>query len=228
MPVHGVSGDWPPHYWKCVSYKQLPVTQNWLQQDAIVSSHATASVHTPSNPTWHTDHPQEWKPDPEMSLKGDDLYARNWECEYEKPIFDAENNNATQPNSPDFPIQSGLGPGESWNTIRTAQECPLVFFPQTEELCDVTDTYPYMEPDTETSSGQPNKIPTNHRTFKNTLRHNPKPNCNDDYRYYFLRVLVCPTERVHRRPRKYRNVSRNKYAAVQKVCYILFWLFPGD
>ena len=31
--------------------------------------------------------PQEWKPDPEVSLKHDDLYAGAWECEYEKPNF---------------------------------------------------------------------------------------------------------------------------------------------
>ena len=41
--------------------------------------------------------PQEYKPDPEVSLKHDDVYARAWECEYEKPIFDAENNNTTLP-----------------------------------------------------------------------------------------------------------------------------------
>ena len=38
---------------------------------------------------------QEWKPDPEVSRKHDDLYARAWECEYEKPNFDTKNNNAT-------------------------------------------------------------------------------------------------------------------------------------
>ena len=39
--------------------------------------------------------PQEWKADSEVSLQHDDLYARAWECEYEQPIFDAENINAT-------------------------------------------------------------------------------------------------------------------------------------
>ena len=40
---------------------------------------------------------QEWKPDPEVSLKHDDLYATAWECEYEKLLFDAKNDNATPP-----------------------------------------------------------------------------------------------------------------------------------
>ena len=42
--------------------------------------------------------PQEWKPDPEVSLKHDDLYVRAWECDYEQPIFDDENNKRTPPN----------------------------------------------------------------------------------------------------------------------------------
>ena len=52
-----------------------------------------------------------------------------------------------------------------------------------EELCDVTATYPYMEPDVETRSEQPNKSPTNPRSSKYNLSHNPKPDYNDDYRY---------------------------------------------
>ena len=31
---------------------------------------------------------KEWKPDPEATIKHDDLYARAWESEYETPIFD--------------------------------------------------------------------------------------------------------------------------------------------
>ena len=34
--------------------------------------------------------PRECKSDPELSLKHDVLYARAWDCEHEKPIFDAE------------------------------------------------------------------------------------------------------------------------------------------
>ena len=49
---------------------------------------------------------QDWKPDPEVSLKHDDLYARAWECDYEQPMLDAENNRATPPNSLEIPVQS--------------------------------------------------------------------------------------------------------------------------
>ena len=41
---------------------------------------------TPRQPPAYTRiTPQEWKPDPEVSLKHDDLYAKAWECENEEP-----------------------------------------------------------------------------------------------------------------------------------------------
>ena len=127
--------------------------------------------------------PQEWKPDPEVKLKDDDFYARPWECEYDESIFDAENKNATPPNSTEIPVQSDVSIEEMSNTPGTTHECSQENFPQTQEFCDVTGTYPYMEPDVETNSEQPNSNPTNHGSSKYNLRHNPKPNCNDDYRY---------------------------------------------
>ena len=127
--------------------------------------------------------PKEWNFDPEVNLKHDDLYARAWECEYEKPVFDTENDNATPPSSPEIPVQSDKSTEETWNTPGNARACSREFFPQAEELCDVTDTYPYTEPDVDTTSEQPINNPTNHRSSKYNLRHNPKPNCNDEYRY---------------------------------------------
>ena len=59
---------------------------------------------------------------------------------------------------------------------------PWKFFHRTEELYDVTDTYPYKEPNAETNSEQANNIPTNPCSWKYNLRHNSKPKCNDDYR----------------------------------------------
>ena len=120
--------------------------------------------------------PQEWKPVPEVSFKHDDLYARAWECEYEKPIFDADNNNATPPSSPKIPIQSDLSTEETWNTPGATRGFSQEFSPQTEKLCDVTNTYPDMEPLAETSSEQPNNSPTNPLSSKYNLPHNPKPN----------------------------------------------------
>ena len=124
---------------------------------------------------------KKWKPDPKVSIKHDDLIGRAWECENEQPIFDAKNNNATPPNSLEFPIQFDLSTEEMRNTPGTAHKCSPEFFSQTEQLCDVTDTYSDTEPDVETGSKKPNNTPTNRRSSKYILRHNPKPSCYDDY-----------------------------------------------
>ena len=92
--------------------------------------------------------PQEWKPDSEMSTKNDDLYARTWQCEIERPIFDAENNNVTPPNSPENSVRSTKESGTHQEPYKSV---PRKIFPKKEELCDVTDTYHYMEPDAETN-----------------------------------------------------------------------------
>ena len=118
-----------------------------------------------------------------MSLQHDDLYARAWEYDYDQTIFDAENNNATPPNSQEIPVQSDFSTEEMRKTPGTTHECSPEIFRQTDELSDVTDTYPHMEPDVESNTEQPESSPNNPRSSKYNLRHNPKPNCNDDYRY---------------------------------------------
>ena len=127
--------------------------------------------------------PQEHKPDPDVSLKHDDLYARALEYDYEQPFFDAKNNKTTPPNSHENPVQSVFSTEEIRNTPGTKHECSPQIFLQTNEFSDVTDTYPHMERDVEARSEQPETSPTNPRSFKYNLHHIPKPNCNDDYRY---------------------------------------------
>ena len=83
--------------------------------------------------------PQEWKPDPEVSIIHDDLYAKTWEREYEKPIFEAKKDNATPPNSPELAVHSDSSTEETWNTPGTARGCSREVFPRTEQWCDVTD-----------------------------------------------------------------------------------------
>ena len=70
-----------------------------------------------------------------------------------------------------------------WNTPAIARKRSQEIHSHTEELCNVNDTYPYMEPDAETSLQQPNNSLTNPRSSKYNVRHNPKPYCNDNYRY---------------------------------------------
>ena len=50
--------------------------------------------------------PREWKADPEVVIKHDDLYARAWECEYDEPIFDSDYNNLATPSPHKITIRS--------------------------------------------------------------------------------------------------------------------------
>ena len=127
--------------------------------------------------------PHEYKPDPEVSINHDDLYARAWEHHYEQPIFDNGNNGETQPDSHEIPIQSDLSTGEMKSTLGTTHECSPENFPPIDETSDVADTYTHVEPNVGTSSEQQGNSPSNPRSSKYNLRHNPKPDCNDDYRY---------------------------------------------
>ena len=127
--------------------------------------------------------PQEYKSDPEVSLHHDDLYAKAWEYNFEQPIFDAENDKAAPPNLQEIPLQSDYSTEEKRNTPGTPHVCSPEIFRCIDEVSDVTDTCPHMEPDVDSSPEQPQNSPANTRSSKYNLRHNPKPNCKDDYRY---------------------------------------------
>ena len=146
---------------------------------------ANASVHTPppQPPADITVKPQENKSDPEVSLNHDDLYARAWEYDFEQPIFGAKNDKAAPPKLQEISLQSDCSTEEMRNTPGNPHVCSPEILPDTDEVNDVTDTCPHMESDVEKSSEQPQNSPTNPRSSKYNLRHNPKPNCNDDYRY---------------------------------------------
>ena len=126
---------------------------------------------------------QEYKSDPEVSLHHDDIYARAWEYDYDQPIFDTENDNAVPPNSQEILVQSDFSTEELRNTPGNPHVCSPEIFTDTGEVSDVTETCPHMEPDVDSSSEQPENSPTHPRSSKYNLRHNPKPNCNDDYLY---------------------------------------------
>jgi len=126
---------------------------------------------------------QEWKPDPEVTIKHDDLYARAWESDYETPFCDNSQHEPDCNNLPEIPVTHDLPHAETCTTPGTIQEDSPEILPYTDEIGDGTDTDHYMEPDAETSSEQISPTDTNPRSTKYDLRHNPKPNCNDDYRY---------------------------------------------
>ena len=126
--------------------------------------------------------PREWQPDPEVIIKHDDLYARAWECEYDKPIFDSDRDNLVSPNSPEVTVRSGEAADER-STPGTIQADSSDISPHAVEIDDGTDTNHHMQPDADNSVEQIDPTPTNPRSSKYNLRHNPRPNCNDHYRY---------------------------------------------
>ena len=127
--------------------------------------------------------PREWQPDPEVIIKHDVLYARAWECEYDKPIFDSDRDNTVVTNSPEVTVQPQRAADETRSTPGTIQEDSPEILPHTDELADGADTDHYMQPDADTSVEQIDPTPNNPRSSKYDLRHNPRPNCNEDYRY---------------------------------------------
>ena len=127
--------------------------------------------------------PREWQPDPEIIIKHDDLYARAWECEYKKPIIDSDRDILVPTNSPEVTTQSEQVADETRSTLGTLQEGSPEIFPHTDEIADGTDTDHYMQPNADISEEQIDPTPTNSCSSKNDLHHNPRPNCNGDYRY---------------------------------------------
>ena len=126
---------------------------------------------------------QEWKPDPEFIIKHDDLYARAWESEHETSISDKDQHEPDSGNSPEVTVRHDLPNDETCIIPGTIQEDSPEILPHTNEIGDGTDTDHYMEPDEEVTVEPFSPTNINPGSTKYDLRHNPKPNCNDDYRY---------------------------------------------
>ena len=64
----------------------------------------------------------EWKPDPEVVIKHDDLYAGARESEYETSIFDNDQHQLDSDNSPEITVRHDLPNDETCTTPGTIQE----------------------------------------------------------------------------------------------------------
>ena len=126
---------------------------------------------------------REWQPDPEVVIAHDDLYARAWECEYDEPIFDSHHNILAASNPPEITVRSEQTADEMRNTPGIIPGNSPEIIPQPDESYDGRDVDRDTQTDADTSVEQLDPMPTNPRSSKYDLRHNPKPNCNDDYRY---------------------------------------------
>ena len=105
--------------------------------------------------------PREWQPDPEVIIKHDDLYARAWEREYDKPIFESDCDEMVIPNSPEILVRPEEAADETKSTPGTIQKDSSEILPHTDDIDDGTDTDHYMQPDADTSVEQTDPTPTN-------------------------------------------------------------------
>ena len=103
------------------------------------------------------------------------MYARAWECEYEKSILIAITKN---PKPPEITVGSEEAVDEMSTTPQTIRENSPEVFPHADRSCVGTDTDHYMQLYVDTSVEQPDPCSSNY-----DLHHNPKSNCIDDYRY---------------------------------------------
>ena len=124
--------------------------------------------------------PRELKPDTEVIIKHNDLYARAWECEFEKPIFDSNYKFLVTPSLPEIKVPFEKAADEMSSTPGTTRKNSPEVFPQKNRSSDGTDTDQYMEPDVDTSLEELDPTPTNPCSSKYDLRHSSKPNCKDD------------------------------------------------
>ena len=91
----------------------------------------------------------EWKPDPEVIIKHDDLYARAWEAKCETPIFDNGHHEPDSDNSLQISVRHDLPTDETCAIPGTIPEDSSEILPHTDEIGDRTDPDHYMEPDAE-------------------------------------------------------------------------------
>ena len=133
---------------------------------------------------------REWQSDPEVVIKHDDLYARTWECEHDEPIFDSDCNNLATLSSPEITIRSEQVAEEMRSTPGTRPENSPENIPQPDRSYDGMDKVYNMQPDADAGVEQLDPTPTNPRNSKYDLGHNPKPNCNVDYRYWVRPTIV--------------------------------------
>ena len=114
-------------------------------------------------------------------------------CEYDERIFDSDHNNLATPRPPEITIRSEQTADEMRTTPGTIPANSPEIIPHTDGSCDGMDVDHDMQPPGDPSVDQLDPTPTNPRSSKYDLRHNPKSNCNEDYRYWLCQTIVYGT-----------------------------------
>ena len=134
-------------------------------------------------------------------------------AEYEKPIFDNDYNIPVTPTSPEITVRFEEPADEMRSSPGSIRENSPEVIPQTNKSYDGTGTDYYMQPDAETNVEQPDPTPTNPRSSKYDLRHNPKPMIS-----VINSVRLPSTERI-------RTLSGNSRKVLRNLCGQLAYSF---
>ena len=60
--------------------------------------------------------PKDWRPDPDILITNEDLYARSWETDFGTPIFDADKENPTPQHEPEVIVDQTPNADDSSHT----------------------------------------------------------------------------------------------------------------
>ena len=97
---------------------------------------------------------------------------------------------------------------------------------QMKELYDITDMYPYMEPDAKSSLEQPNNSPNKPAAQKTIFVITQNLIAMTITDINSCAALECSTERIRGRSRNFRNALLNLYVAIHKLDINSVLFFP--
>ena len=126
---------------------------------------------------------RESKPDPEMGVKHDDLYAGACDCDYETPVFDADYDNAAPPNLNENAWELFYLP-KKYGTHQEPYESVSWYFPLNRRIMWRNGYVPQHKTWCDNELGTTKPYSYEPPQFKNDLLDNPKPNCYNDFRYW--------------------------------------------
>ena len=87
--------------------------------------------------------PRKWTPEPDVIIKHDDFYVGAWACEYEKPVFDSNQDRSNISISPEIAVRSDAAKKIRANPETKLEKCGAMFR-QAYRLGEGTDTDHYV------------------------------------------------------------------------------------
>ena len=159
--------------------------------------------------------PQKQKIHPDVSVKHDDLYARAWECENQRLIFDNDYDIAATPKSPKIAVRSDLAA----HKMIITRGLTRIFFPNGWIMWRNRYVFPH-ETYCENEFGTTQQYEIRSRSESKTWLH------------WWLQILkswaalVCSTERIRRYSEKSQERATEPIRIISEISAYLFADFP--